>query len=107
LAASRISPACSGSTWQQLPAGEAAKGQRWYDWAWLAISDPGPGCRHLLIRRNRATGELAFYRCYSQHQVTVAALVKVAGLRWPSTSSSRASMPLLLGFRSFAVSGTA
>ena len=34
------------------------------------------------IRRNRATGELAFYRCYSQHPVTLAALVTVAGLRW-------------------------
>ena len=61
---------------------EGAKGQRWYDWAWAAISDPSPGCRWLLIRRNRPTGELAFYRCYSQHPVTLAALVTVAGLRW-------------------------
>jgi len=36
----------------------------------------------LLIRRNWATGELAFDRCYSQHPVTLAALVTVAGLRW-------------------------
>jgi hypothetical protein len=35
-----------------------------------------------LIRRNRATGELAFYRCYSTRPVTLAVLVKVAGLRW-------------------------
>jgi hypothetical protein len=39
------------------------KGHRYYDWAW-AVIDPGrPGHRHLLIRRNRRTGELAFYRC--------------------------------------------
>src|SRR5215468_7298955 len=74
-------PACRGgpgSGWQ--PGG--AKGQRWYDWAWVTVSDPGPGHRHLLIRRNRRTGELAFYRCYSPHPVTLAALVKAAGLRW-------------------------
>ena len=59
-----------------------AQGHRWYDRAWVTISDPGPGHRHLLIRRNRHTGELAFYRCYSLQQVTLAALVTVAGLRW-------------------------
>jgi hypothetical protein len=71
-----------GKAWQRLSAGAGAKGHRWYDWAWVTISDPGPGHRHLLIRRNRRTGELAFYRCYSLQQVTLAALVTVAGLRW-------------------------
>jgi len=68
--------------WQRLPAGQGTKGQRWYDWAWIAVADDGPGFRHMLIRRNRGTGELAFYRCYSPQQVTLAVLVKVAGLRW-------------------------
>ena len=68
--------------WQQLSAGDGAKGHRWYDWAWVTISNPGPGHRCLLIRRNRSTGELAFYHCYSPQRVTLAALVKVAGLRW-------------------------
>ena len=40
------------------------------------------GARWLLIRRNRRTGELAFYRSYALRPVTLAALVKVAGLRW-------------------------
>ena len=49
--------------WQRYSAGEGAKGHRYYDWAWAAI-DPGrPGHRHLLIRRNRRTRELAFYHC--------------------------------------------
>jgi hypothetical protein len=49
--------------WQRYSAGEGAKGHRYYDWAWAAI-DPGrPGHRWLLIRRNRRTRELAFYRC--------------------------------------------
>ena len=68
--------------WQQLSAGDGAKGHRWYDWAWVTISNPSPGHRYLLIRRNRSTGELAFYHCYSPQRVTLAALVKVAGLRW-------------------------
>jgi SRSO17 transposase len=68
--------------WQRLSAGDGAKGQRWYDWAWVTISNPGPGHRCLLIRRNRSTGDLAFYHCYSPQRVTLAALVKVAGLRW-------------------------
>jgi SRSO17 transposase len=68
--------------WQRLPAGHGAKGERGYDWAWIAVADDGPGSRHLLIRRNRSTGELAFYHCYSPHPVTLAALIRVAGLRW-------------------------
>ncbi len=68
--------------WQRLSAGDGAKGHRWYDWAWVTISNPGLGHRCLLIRRNRSTGELAFYHCYSPQRVTLAALVKVAGLRW-------------------------
>ena len=68
--------------WQRYSAGQGAKGYRYYDWAWLA-TDPGrPGHRHLLIRRNRRTAELAFYRCYSPRPVPLAILVKVAGIRW-------------------------
>jgi SRSO17 transposase len=80
--------------WQQLSAGAGAKGQRWYDWAWMTISDDAPGCRYLLIRRNRRTGELAFYRCYSPQPVTLAALVKVAGLRWTIEENFQASKGL-------------
>lgn len=36
----------------------------------------------LLLRRNRRTGELAFYRTYSPGTVALATLVKVAGRRW-------------------------
>jgi SRSO17 transposase len=68
--------------WQRLPAGPGAKGHRYYDWAWAAI-DPGqPGHRWLLIRRNRRTRELAYYRCYSPRHVPLAILVRAAGRRW-------------------------
>ena len=68
--------------WQRLSARAGAKGHRWYYWAWITVTNPGPGCHYLLIRQNRRTGELAFYRCYSPQPVTLAALVKVAGQRW-------------------------
>lgn len=47
-----------------------------------AIADHRPGHRHLLVRRNRRTGELAFYRCYAAKPVPLTTLVKVAGRRW-------------------------
>ncbi|MEV8569832.1 IS701 family transposase [Streptomyces sp. NPDC051322] len=68
--------------WQKLSAGAGAKGHRFYDWALAEITDARPGHRHLLVRRNRRTGELAFYRCYSATQVPLSTLVKVAGRRW-------------------------
>lgn len=36
----------------------------------------------MLIRRNRTTGELAYYRCWSPTPVPLAALVRIAGSRW-------------------------
>lgn len=68
--------------WQKLSAGAGAKGHRLYDWAVVDIADPGPGHRQLLIRRNRTTGELAYYRCYSPQTVPLTTLVRVAGSRW-------------------------
>ncbi|MFE1458681.1 IS701 family transposase [Streptomyces sp. NPDC058735] len=68
------------TAWQRHSAGNGAKGPRHYDWAWIHI---GTGeHRHLLIRRNRTTGELAFYLCWSPTTVALAELVRVAGVRW-------------------------
>lgn len=72
-------------TWQRLSAGKGAKGHRFYDWAWITITsadDGSAGYRWLLVRRNRRTGELAYYRCFSPRRVPLAALVRVAGRRW-------------------------
>ncbi len=81
--------------WQPMSAGPGAKGQRYYDWAWITLTpDTSPntgidtstdtdlGCWWLLIRRHRRTGELAFYRCYSPQIVPLRELVRVAGRRW-------------------------
>jgi SRSO17 transposase len=68
------------TAWQRQSAGSGAKGPRYYDWAWIHIGTDEH--RHLLVRRNRTTGELAFYLCWSPTKVTLAELVRVAGVRW-------------------------
>jgi SRSO17 transposase len=80
--------------WQRYSAGQGAKGHRYYDWAWLAIDPARAGQRHLLIRRNCRTGELAFYRCYSPRRVALPALVKIAGIRWTTEENFQAGKGL-------------
>lgn len=80
--------------WQRYSAGEGAKGHRYYDWAWLAIDPHRPGHRYLLIRRNRRTRELAFYRCYSPRHIPLPTLVKIAGIRWTTEENFQAGKGL-------------
>jgi hypothetical protein len=57
--------------WQCMSAGRGAKGHRLYDWAFIRLDDRDPhpggqaGQHWLLVRRNRTTRELAFYRCWT------------------------------------------
>jgi len=88
--------------WQRRSAGRGAKGERVYDWAWIDHPDPAGHPEHpsdtrcwwLLIRRHRATGELAFYRCYSPQPVPLRELVRVAGTRWRIEESFQAGKEL-------------
>jgi SRSO17 transposase len=75
--------------WQKRSAGTGTKGERWYSRALIDIINDndnddtgGTGRRHLLVRRNDKTGELAYYRCYSPRPVTLGQYVRVAGWRW-------------------------
>jgi len=78
------------SGWQTYSCGRGSKGHRDYSWAWIELlPEPGEqlgahehGRHHLLIRRNSATGELAYLRCYTPHPTSLATLVRVAGQRW-------------------------
>ena len=85
---------CSGPAWQRCSAGEGAKEHRYFGWAWLATAPGRPGYRHLLIRRNRRTGELASCRCCSPRPVPLAILVKVAGSRWATEENFQAGQGL-------------
>lgn len=69
--------------WTRISAGQGAKGDRLYDWAFIATSDQGlPGQHYLMIRRNIHAGEYAFYRAHSPVAVPLATFVRVAGTRW-------------------------
>lgn len=75
------------SDWVIGSCGAGSKGQRRYAWAWAATTDPR---RHLLIRRSltpneKGIREVAFYLCFAPggRPVTLRALIKVAGRRWP------------------------
>ena len=83
--------------WQKYSAGTGSKGERIYSWAWVALrpeDDSDTGHHHLLIRRNDATGELAYQRCYTPHPVTLRTLVRVAGQRWRIEESFQAAKSL-------------
>jgi SRSO17 transposase len=83
--------------WNRLSAGRGAKGERWYDWAVIDTTDPaaGQGGHHwLLIRRNRKSGEYAFYRAWSPTEVPISALVRVPGRRWTIEESFAAGKEL-------------
>jgi hypothetical protein len=57
-----------GAAWQQVSAGEGAKGHRYYDWVFLRLDHDRPalgeqaGKHWLMIRRNQRTGELVYYQ---------------------------------------------
>jgi len=84
--------------WQKHSAGPGAHGPRLYSWAWfqlLAEDDTDHGHHHLLIRRNDATGEHAYLRCYSPKPVPLRTLVAVAGQRWRIEESFQAAKGLV------------
>jgi SRSO17 transposase len=83
--------------WLIISAGPGAKGRRWYAWTRVPLDATGAPAgwgRWLLVRRNRATGELAFYVCAVPEAASLAALVRVAGQRWRVEESFQASKGL-------------
>ncbi|WP_456298044.1 IS701 family transposase [Glycomyces xiaoerkulensis] len=72
----------AGVAWQPRSAGDGAKGLRCYDWAWIDLVPERGGHAHLLARRNRRTGELAYYLAWTLTAVPLQTLVTVAGMRW-------------------------
>jgi len=83
--ADRLTAGLPTRAWNRISAGAGSKGERDYDWAWIAITSPdgeAAGCHSLLVRRRISDGELAFYRCWSPRPVPLRVLVRVAGTRW-------------------------
>ena len=87
-----IAKGLDASAWKRLSAGEGTKGPRLHDWAYCELSDmdafeyeetrSGLWTRGLLIRRNIADGDLAFFTTWSPAGTGIDTLVKVEGHRW-------------------------
>jgi len=90
--ASEIARALDPSSWKRLSAGEGTKGARLHDWAYCELADldtaeyddqrTGPWTRGLLIRRNIADGDMAFFSTWCPYGTGIETLVKVEGHRW-------------------------
>src|SRR3954462_6791817 len=90
--ATEIASTLDPSAWQRLSAGGGAQGERLFDWAYLELADleaaeynenlSGLWTRGLLIRRNIADGELAFFTTWCPVGTPVTVLVTVEGQRW-------------------------
>ena len=85
------------SAWRRLPAGEGTKGPRLHGWAYLELADleladldageynstlTDTWTRGLLIRRNIADGDLAFFSTWCPKRTPMQKLVLAEGHRW-------------------------
>jgi SRSO17 transposase len=92
-----VKPHC----WERRSCGEGAKGQRFYDWACLAVrvkdEDPAPGFAHtLLIRRSISDpSEVAYFLVHAPHETAMPAMVAVAGMRWKIEENNEQGKDLL------------
>jgi SRSO17 transposase len=69
-----------GLVWHRMSCGDGAKGPRLYDFA--EIADAASSAHRLVVRRAIDDGELAFFWCHTPTGATLAALVRVIGMRW-------------------------
>ena len=87
-----IAEALPEKGWRRLSSGDGTKGARLHDWAYLELADldagdfdatfPGIWTRGLLIRRNIADGDLAFFSTWCPLDTPIETLVRVEGHRW-------------------------
>ena len=90
--AAKITQNLPKSAWRRLSAGDGTKGARLHDWAYLELADldaveynstlTGRWTRGLLVRRNIAVGDLAFFSTWCPKDTPMKKLVSVEGHRW-------------------------
>jgi SRSO17 transposase len=90
--AGKIAQSLPKNAWRRLAAGEGTKGPRLHDWAYLELADldvgeynntlTGEWTRGLLIRRNIADGDIAFFSTWCPKGTPMEKLVSVEGHRW-------------------------
>jgi SRSO17 transposase len=90
--AATIAQSLPETAWRRLSSGQGSKGPRLHDWAYVELADldagqyndilAGEWTRGLLIRRNIANGDLAFFSTWCPKGTPMAKLVAVEGHRW-------------------------
>jgi len=90
--AAKIAQDLPKNAWRRLSAGEGTKGPRLHDWAYLELADldageynsalTGKWTRGLLVRRNIANSDLAFFSTWCPRGTPMEKLVLVEGSRW-------------------------
>src|ERR1700694_2860619 len=90
--AAKIAQDLSKNAWRRLSAGGGTKGPRLHDWAYLELADldageynsalTGKWTRGLLVRRNIADSDLAFFSTWCPRGTPMEKLVLVEGSRW-------------------------
>jgi len=99
--AAKLAQELPKNAWQRLPSGEGTKGPRLHDWAYLELADLDAGqynsalvgawTRGLLIRRNIADSDLAFFSTWCPKDTPLKKLVSVEGHRWAIEDSFEAA----------------
>ena len=95
--AAKLAQSLPKSAWRRLSSGEGTKGPRWHDWAYIELADldageyngtlEGTWTRGMLVRRNIADGELAFFSTWCPKGTPLKTLISVEGHRWPIEDS--------------------
>ena len=90
--AEAIAKGLDASAWKRVSAGDGTKGARLHDWTYCELAHldaaeydgarAGSWTRGLLIRRNIADGDLAFFTTWCPAGTGLEALVRVEGHRW-------------------------
>ena len=90
--AAQIARTLEPSDWKRLSAGAGTKGRRLHDWCYLELADlqaeefnndnHGLWTRGLLIRRNIADSDLAYFTTWCPAGTSIETLVHVEGHRW-------------------------
>ena len=99
--AAEIAQSLSKGSWRRLSSGDGTKGPRLHDWAYLELADldaseyndtlKGKWTRGMLVRRNIANGDLAFFSTWCPKGTSMKKLVSVEGHRWAIEDSFEAT----------------
>jgi SRSO17 transposase len=83
-------------SWQRLSAGQGSKGERFFDWAWLRLSELSKGtsstaqstktkkfAKWVLARRSvQDPNDCAYYIVFAPLMTTLQEVIQIAGTRW-------------------------